>query len=184
MLKKMAMTGVLMAVSASVFSAGFELTSPDLPKGQAIPEIFTLNSFGCTGGNVSPALSWKNPPEGTKSFAVIAHDPDAKTGVGGFRHWIVVNMPASATGIAKGNAKYGISTLPEGGEQITTDFGTPGWGGPCPPKGDKPHHYQFTVYALKVEKLELPANSTAGVTGFMVNMNSIGKASFTRTYGR
>jgi Raf kinase inhibitor-like YbhB/YbcL family protein len=184
MLKKIAITGTLMVASATAFAAGFELTSPDLAKGKAIPETFAFNGFGCTGENVSPALSWKNAPAGTKSFAVTVHDPDAKTGVGGFRHWIVVNLPASAKGIARGASKVGSSTLPEGGEQITTDFGTLGWGGPCPPKGDGPHHYQFTVYALKVDKLELPPNATAGLAGFMANMNSIGKASFTSTYSR
>ena len=64
------------------------------------------------------------------------------------------------------------------------DCGATGWGGPCPPKGNKAHRYNFTVYALKVEKLELPANPTASLTGFMVNANSLGKASFTARYGR
>ena len=68
--------------------------------------------------------------------------------------------------------------------QAKTDFGAPGWGGPCPPAGDKPHRYVFTVHALKVDKLELPAEASASLVGFMVNANSIGKASFTAKYGR
>ena len=74
--------------------------------------------------------------------------------------------------------------MPTGARQITTDFGAPGYGGPCPPVGDKPHHYNFTVYALKVDKLELPPNATASLTGFMVNANALGKAKFTARYGR
>lgn len=184
MLKKIAVSAALLAASAGAVAASFELSSADLKNGQTIPETFALNSFGCSGGNVSPALSWKNAPADTKSFAVMVHDPDAKTGVGGFRHWVVINLPASATGIARGAGKSGSAALPDGGQQIATDFGTPGWGGPCPPAGDAPHHYEFTVYALKVAALELPPNATAGLAGFMVNMNALGKASFTSNYGR
>lgn len=184
MLKKIAISAALMAASASGFAADFTLSSADLANDKAIPETHAFNGFGCSGGNVSPALSWKNAPAGTKSYAVMVHDPDAETGGGGFRHWVVVNLPATANGIARGAAKFGSATLPDGGDQIATDFGAPGWGGPCPPSGDAPHHYQFTVYALKVAKLELPQNATAGLAGFMVNMNSLGKAGFASTYGR
>jgi Raf kinase inhibitor-like YbhB/YbcL family protein len=68
--------------------------------------------------------------------------------------------------------------------QVATDFGAPGWGGPCPPEGDKPHRYNFTVYALGTEKLELPDGARASLVGFMVNSNAIGQATFTGTYGR
>jgi hypothetical protein len=182
MLKTIIMASVLTIASTASFAKGFELSSPDLTNGEPIAEKFALNDFGCKGENVSPALNWKNAPMGTKSFAVVVHDPDAKTGVGGFRHWIVVDIPASATGIAQGAGKIGADTLADGGKQITTDFGTSGWGGPCPPAGDAPHHYQFSVYALKVDKLEIPANASAGLAGFMVNMNAIGKAGFISTY--
>ena len=165
MLKKLTLASMLILASTATYAKGFELSSPDIQKGKAIPKTFAFNSFGCTGDNVSPALNWKNAPAETKSFAIMVHDPDAKTGAGGFRHWVVINLPASSNGIAKGVAKPGLATLPDGGDQITTDFGTQGWGGPCPPAGDTAHHYQFTVYALKVAKLELPANATAGLAG-------------------
>jgi phosphatidylethanolamine-binding protein (PEBP) family uncharacterized protein len=74
--------------------------------------------------------------------------------------------------------------LPEPARHVATDFGTPGWGGPCPPAGDKPHRYVFTVYALKVDKLPVPANPTASLAGFMINANALGKAEFTAVYGR
>lgn len=183
MLKNIIAASILTIASSASFASKFELSSPDLTKGKPITETFVSNNFGCKGKNVSPALNWKNAPNGTKSFAIMVHDPDAPTGVGGFRHWIVVDIPANATGITQGAGKIGADILADGGKQIATDFGMPGWGGPCPPAGDAPHHYRFTVYALKVDKLGLPANASAGLAGFMVNMNAIGKTSFIRTYG-
>jgi Raf kinase inhibitor-like YbhB/YbcL family protein len=171
--------------SAPASSAqAFEIQSADIAAGQAIPQAFAFNGFGCTGQNTSPALSWRNPPAGTKSFAVMVHDPDAVTGGAGFWHWAIVNLPAGTSSLARGAGVVDGRALPETARQIATDFGTPGWGGPCPPTGDKPHRYTFTVYALKVDKLELPPNATASLGGFMVNANAIGKASFTSVYGR
>jgi len=184
MLKKIITASMLTIVSSASFANGFELNSPDLIKGKPIATTFVFNNFGCKGKNVSPALNWKNAPHGTKSFAITVHDPDAPTGVGGFRHWIVVDIPGNATGIAQGAGKMGATMLADGGKQIVTDFGTTGWGGPCPPTGDAPHHYRFTVYALKVDKLDLPANASAGLAGFMVNQNAIGKVSVVSNYGR
>ncbi len=77
-----------------------------------------------------------------------------------------------------------VASLPSGAAQVATDFGAPGWGGPCPPAGNKPHRYNFTLHALKVDKLELPEGARASLAGFMVNANSIGKAKLTGRYGR
>lgn len=176
-------TSAVMGV-ASAYAQKFTLTSADMPAGKPIAMQQVFNGFGCTGGNISPALSWKNAPAGTKGFAVLVHDPDAPTGGAGFWHWVVVNLPASATGLAQGAGAADGKALPDGTRQINTDFGTPGWGGPCPPQGDKPHRYNFTVYALKVDKLDLPASATASLTGFMVNGNALGKASYTAKFGR
>jgi Raf kinase inhibitor-like YbhB/YbcL family protein len=170
--------------AANAQAEDFTLSSPSFAAGQAIPQPFAFNGFGCTGNNTSPALSWKNPPAGTKSFAVMVHDPDAPTGGAGFWHWAVINLPATATGLPEGAGNEASTALPAGARQINSDFGTPVWGGPCPPVGDKAHRYNFTVYALKVEKLELPANATASLTGFMVNGNAVGKAQLTGLYGR
>jgi Raf kinase inhibitor-like YbhB/YbcL family protein len=170
--------------AASASAQKFSLSSADLPAGKPVAMKHVFNGFGCTGENISPALSWKNAPAGTKGFAVMVHDPDAPTGGAGFWHWVVVNLPASATGLPQGAGAADSKTLGEGARQINTDFGTPGWGGPCPPQGNKPHRYNFTVYALKVDKLELPPNATASLTGFMVNGNALAKASITATYGR
>jgi Raf kinase inhibitor-like YbhB/YbcL family protein len=105
----------------------------------------------CGGQNVSPQLSWSNVPDGTKSFALICFDPDAPTG-SGFYHWIVANIPASVTSI-------GENALPAGAVQGWTDYGESKYGGPCPPSGDPPHRYHFTIYALDV-----PAIDGAGPT--------------------
>ena len=162
----------------------FTASSPDTPAGKKIDNKYVFKGFGCSGDNVSPTVAWKNPPKGTKSFAVFIHDPDAPTGGAGFWHWLVVDIPATTTGLDQGAGTADGSKLPAGARHINTDFGTPGYGGPCPPVGDKAHRYNYTVYALKVDKLELPANATASLTGFMVNGNAIGKAKFTATYGR
>ena len=155
----------------------FELKSPDISAQRPIAEKFVFNSFGCHGENLSPALEWTDPPAGTKSFALLVHDPDAPTGGAGFWHWLVVDIPADARGLAEGK-------LPAGAREIKTDFGAPGYGGPCPPKGDKPHHYNFTLYALKVARLDLPAGATASLTGFMVNANALAHSTLTGVYGR
>jgi len=163
---------------------GFTLSSPDIGTGKMVPQAYVYNGFGCTGNNVSPALNWKNAPSGTRSFAITVHDPDAPTGGAGFWHWVVINLPATMTGLAQGDGTQKGEHLPAGARQIRTDFGTTGWGGPCPPVGDKPHHYNFTVYALKVDHLDIPADATASLAGFMINQAALGKASFTARYGR
>jgi Raf kinase inhibitor-like YbhB/YbcL family protein len=174
----------LLLSTSSAYAQNFELSSPDLPADQLVAAKHVFNGFGCTGQNISPALAWKNPPAGTQSFAVMVHDQDAPTGGAGFWHWVVVNLPASATGLAQNAGAADNKALPEAARQINTDFGTPSWGGPCPPQGRAPHRYTFTVYALKVAQLELPANATASLTGFMVNSNALGKASIQVRYGR
>ena len=180
-------TCLVLAFATSAFAAnaaGFTLSSPDIKPNATIKDTHVFNGFGCTGGNVSPALEWKNAPKGSKSFALQVHDPDAPTGGSGWWHWVVINLPADTAKLAGGAGKADGSALPAGAAQISTDFGGPGWGGPCPPVGDKPHRYHFTLHALKVEKLDLPQGATAALAGYMSNANSLGKARLTGTYGR
>jgi Raf kinase inhibitor-like YbhB/YbcL family protein len=174
---------LLMSVPAAL-AADFSLRSADLPAGGVIPLRHVFNGFGCTGENVSPALSWSNPPAGTRSFALLVHDPDAPSGGSGWWHWLVLDLPASLRYLPAGAGRTDGSALPPGARQIGTDYGSPGWGGPCPPVGDRPHRYIFSLHALKVEKLELPAGATAALAGYLVNANSLGTATFTATYGR
>ena len=170
-----------LACAGPAFAQGFKLESPDLKPNGTIAEEQVFNGFGCAGKNVSPALKWSGAPKGTKSFALLVHDPDAPTGGAGWWHWVVINIPAETTELKKA---AGNANLPAGAAQVNTDFGGPGWGGPCPPAGDKPHRYNFSLYALKVAKLDVPANATASLAGFMVNADSIGKATLTGRYGR
>jgi Raf kinase inhibitor-like YbhB/YbcL family protein len=173
----------LCAAALGAQSSPFTLTSPDVHGGQKIPSPNVFNGMGCTGANTSPALHWQGAPADTKSFAVTVYDPDAPTG-SGWWHWVIYNVPASSTGLPAGAGDPKKSVAPAGSVQGNTDFGTPGYGGPCPPPGDKPHRYIFTVYALKVAKLDVPATATAAYVGFNIHANMIGKATFTATYGR
>src|SRR5574340_123730 len=128
----------------------FELSSTEVPANGAVGLKHVFNGFGCNGQNVSPELTWKDVPAGTKSFAVTVFDPDAPTG-SGWWHWVVYNIPANVTSLPAGAGADGGKSLPEGAEMGRTDFGSKAYGGACPPPG-KPHRYVFTVHALKTEK--------------------------------
>jgi Raf kinase inhibitor-like YbhB/YbcL family protein len=164
-------------------AAGFQLGSPDIKAGSLIDKRFEFNGFGCSGENKSPALRWSGAPLGTKSFAVTAYDPDAPTG-SGWWHWSVINLPADVNELKADAGAVGGANLPKGASHVRIDYGVAGWGGMCPPPGDKPHRYVFTVHALKTDKLEIPADATAALAGFMIHANALGKASFTARYGR
>lgn len=182
--RNLSATLLALLLGSTATASAFELSSPDLKPGATIDQRHVFNGFGCDGENISPALGWKNAPQGTKSFALLVHDPDAPTGGAGWWHWLVVNIPANVTALPQGAGKADGSTLPAGAAQPVTDFGTPGWGGPCPPAGDKPHHYRFTLHALKVEKLDLPPDATASLAGYLVNANTIARSTLVGLYGR
>jgi Raf kinase inhibitor-like YbhB/YbcL family protein len=160
----------------------FTLASADISPGGTIANQQVFNGFGCNGGNVSPALSWSNPPAGTKSFALLMHDPDAPTG-SGWWHWVVYNIPASQSSLPAGAGDPQKKLLPAGAVQGRSDFGTAGYGGPCPPPGT-PHHYYLRLYALKDAKLDVPADATAAYIGFTVRAHSLAKAELMGLYGR
>lgn len=164
--------------------AAFELTSQDISPRSPILEQFAFSGFGCTGDNVSPELAWSDAPSGTKSFALMVHDADAQTGGAGFWHWVVVDIPAAATNLKQGAGTSEGRDLPAGAKQIATDFGVPGWGGPCPPVEDDAHQYDFTLYALPVDQLELPEGATASLVGFVVNSMALGSTRLSAEYDR
>ncbi|OHB56305.1 MAG: phosphatidylethanolamine-binding protein [Planctomycetes bacterium GWF2_50_10] len=165
------------------YAGDFTLTSPTIKSGAFLPEEQVFNGFGCSGKNLSPALKWTSGLKGTKSYAITVYDPDAPTG-SGWWHWVLYNIPANVNELATGAGDPTGKLLPSGVIQGRTDFGTHAFGGACPPQGDKPHPYIFTVYALKIEKIEVPADSSAALIGYMIIANSLGKASFTAMYGR
>jgi Raf kinase inhibitor-like YbhB/YbcL family protein len=165
----------------SIHAQEFTLKSDDL-SGQ-LTETQVFSGFGCTGKNISPSLKWINAPKDTKSFAFTVYDPDAPTG-SGWWHWVIFNISSGINELKAdaGNLQKGLA--PKGSVQSVTDFGMPGFGGACPPEGDKPHRYIFTVYALKVEKLDLDEKALPALVGFFLNQHTIAKASLMAYYGR
>jgi Raf kinase inhibitor-like YbhB/YbcL family protein len=139
--------------------------------------------FGCEGGNKSPHLAWSGAPAGTKSFAVTCFDPDAPTG-SGFWHWLVINIPPNVTELALDAGHRSASKLPTGALATRTDFGAPGYGGPCPPAGDHPHRYLFTVFAVGSESLQATADTSAAVIGFQLHFNTLAKGAIMGLYKR
>ena len=155
----------------------FTVVSNSFNDGDYLPKDFILSAdfgFGCAGGNKSPHLTWSDAPAGTKSFAITCYDPDAPTG-SGFWHWLIVNIPANVSELAEG-AGSADGKLPAGALQTRTDFGGPGYGGPCPPQGDHPHRYLFTVFAVKSDKLDVKADTSAAVVGFNLHFNTLARA--------
>lgn len=160
----------------------FQLISTDVKAGSLLTDAQVANSFGCNGKNTSPALTWANAPKGTKSFAITVYDPDAPTG-SGFWHWVVFNIPANVSQLPQGIAAS-KNNLPAGAIESRTDTGVPGFMGACPPAGDKPHRYQFTVFAVDVDKLPLTPDTTPAIVGFNLHFHTLAKAQFEATYSR
>ncbi len=161
------------------------VTSKNFKEGELLGHRQVLSAaygFGCAGENLSPQLSWTGAPPETQSFAVTCFDPDAPTG-SGFWHWLVVNIPPSVTELAMGAGSAG-GTLPRGALQVRTDFGKPGYGGPCPPAGDHPHRYLFTVFAVSMDTLPVTADTSAAIVGFYLNFNTLAKASLMGLFKR
>lgn len=159
----------------------FTLRSKTLSGQATITQEF--NGFGCVGKNESPQLSWSNAPKGTQSFAVTMYDPDAPTG-SGWWHWLVFDLPANTRELPANAGNIALKLSPTGSVQSVTDYGKPGYGGPCPPKGHGDHRYIITVYALKVKKLGLDAKTTPAIVGYYLNNNALAKASIIAYYKR
>lgn len=161
--------------------ATMTVTSPQWQEGKPIPNVCAFNGMGLHGENRSPALAWGKVPAGTKSFAVTVFDPDAPTGIGWW-HWVCFNIPGSATGLpaGAGAADQKLGPWTNG----LTDYGQPGYGGPCPPPGDPPHHYLLTVYALDLDHLDLGATTTPALLKFMIRGHVLGQGTLTSTFQR
>ena len=175
---------VIIFLSMGIHLAGqttFTLESKNL-KGNA-SSLQEFNGFGCSGKNTSPHLSWSNAPQETKSFAITMYDPDAPTG-SGWWHWLAFDIPNNITEILEnaGNIESGL--LPAEVIQSITDYGSYGYGGPCPPENHGIHQYIITVYALKVEKLGLDKNTNPAVVGYYLWNNTIAKSSIVTYYER
>jgi len=170
---------VAIAIINAAAAQTFTLKSNDLG-GQMTNKQFA-NGFGCTGENTSPELHWENAPAGTQAFAVTMYDKDAPTG-SGFWHWVVYNIPANVTSLKADAGNFSGKNLPDSAVNGGNDGNAPGFVGACPPAGDGPHQYLFTVYALK-SKLKLDKNASAAYIGFMIHFSTLDQASII-AYGK
>ena len=176
MLQKTVVTLALLALSVSQTYAGsLKLKSSSLSEGEKLSENQVFKGFGCNGKDLSPALSWSNIPQGTKSLAVTIYDPGAPTG-SGWWHWVVFNIPTSSNQIAEGG------NLPKGAITLKNDYGKTGFGGACPPPGEV-HRYQVTLHALSTV-LDLDSSVSNAFAGFMIKTNSIESDTITAVYHR
>ncbi|PHM44684.1 hypothetical protein Xmau_01860 [Xenorhabdus mauleonii] len=159
------------------------INSTEFKNNDFLQKEHEFNEFGANGGNRSPELFWADAPAETKSFAVTVYDPDAPTG-SGFWHWVAFDIPVVTQALSANAGKSDGSLLPAGTIQSKNDYGLSGFGGPCPPEGDKAHRYIFTVHALAVEKLGVNAETTNAVARFMIQANTLATASITAYYQR
>ncbi|HDR9241747.1 TPA: YbhB/YbcL family Raf kinase inhibitor-like protein [Burkholderia vietnamiensis] len=158
----------------------FTVTSTDLAPGGRVGAAQLFDRGECNGENRSPQLSWRNPPPGTRGYAVTIFDPDAPGH--GWWHWAVADLPATVTSLpANASASGFLRRI--GASEARNDFGTDGYGGPCPPPG-KPHRYVITVYALKGTDLRVAQGRPAPMFEHEIGTQTIGTAQLTVTYGR
>jgi hypothetical protein len=149
------------------------ISSPSFSSGGDIAKKFT-----CDGADVSPQLSWNEPPAGTKSFALLADDPDAP--VGNWNHWVLWDLPPETRGLAEAVSR--AARLPDGSQQGTNDFRKTGYNGPCPPPG-KPHRYYFKLFALDA-KLDLKAGAGKRDLEAAMKGHVLAQAEWMGRYGR
>jgi len=172
-----------LCISSTAFAGSMTLTSKDIAQGEFMTKKQEFTGFGCSGGDLSPHLKWTGAPEGTKSFAITAHDADAPTG-SGWWHWQLVNIPKNVTELASGAGSTKKDFIPKGSMQVENDYGSRGFGGACPPAGHGVHHYRFTIHALSTEKLELPAGASGALAGYMIKANTLASSTIESLYKR
>jgi Raf kinase inhibitor-like YbhB/YbcL family protein len=172
---------LLLALVVAVGCGDDDTPSKDLPKAPATMRLASSvfddggtipKRFTCSGEDVSPPLEIRDLPEDTRELALIVDDPDAD----GFVHWSVI-------GISPETASFGTGKVPAGAVQTENGFGKPEWGGPCPPEGDKPHRYVFTVYSLN-DTLDLGADASADDVRGAIDGHALAKGTLTGTFGR
>lgn len=172
------------AGAAPETAGSFVLKPADAELGMRVPGIYTANTFGCSGDNVSPALAWSGAPPGTQSFAVTLFDPDEVSTPSGWWHWVVYDLPKDVDGLRIGaGAEFGHK-LPRGAQHGRNDSGKDAYLGPCPAKGDPPHRYVFTVYALNVARLPVPPEASGALVTSVARDHLLARAEFIARYGR
>jgi Raf kinase inhibitor-like YbhB/YbcL family protein len=166
-------------LAAATPAAKFVLSSSAFADGKAIPARHA-NSGVADGQNISPPLLWANLPEGTKSLAVACIDrhPIANSWV----HWLIIDIPASSNGLPEGTSR--TTMLPAGAKELRNSFGSTGWGGPQPPPGSGSHLYEFLLYALSVQSLNLPINTNLASFNRAIAGKVLATAKVVGTYER
>ena len=180
-MRALILAAALSAVATPALAAEFILASTDVKSGSPMgsAQVYTA----CKGRNISPALSWSGEPAGTQSFAVTMYDPDARAGAGWW-HWTVFNIPATVHSLAAGAGSEGSRGLPAGAVQGRNDFGVSQYSGPCPPAGDHAHHYEITVYAIKIARLPLDNTASGEAVSSMLRSNTLATANIVGRYAR
>jgi Raf kinase inhibitor-like YbhB/YbcL family protein len=175
--------GATRAIAADA-APTFTLKPTDAGLLTGMPDRYTLNGYGCTGGNTSPALEWSGAPEGTQSYVLTLFDPDEHSTPSGWWHWVVYDVPRGVHSVAIGAGAEHGRKLPRGALHGRTDLGSLAYHGPCPDKGDAPHRYVFTLYALNVATLPVKRGSTGAMVVSTAQEHLLGKAVFEAHYGR
>jgi Raf kinase inhibitor-like YbhB/YbcL family protein len=155
------------------------ISSPDIASGAAIAKAQAYRD--CKGSNISPALNWSGVPKEAKSLVVTVHDRDVP---GAFWHWIVYDIPPSATGLPQNAGSKKGTGLPAGAKQGRNSYGDLQYDGPCPPAGQPPHHYQFTVWGMSVKNADPTYVDNAVWFASYLHQHALAKAVFEGTYGR
>jgi Raf kinase inhibitor-like YbhB/YbcL family protein len=150
----------------------FQITSPAFTAGGPIP-----SRFSCQGQDISPPLTWGEPPAGTRSFALVMDDPDAPTGT--WDHWVLFDLPPDTRDLPEGVAAD--QTRPDGSRHGLNSWRRVGYGGPCPPGGR--HRYFFTLYALDALLGLSPATTKAALQRAMTG-HTLATAELMGTYQR
>jgi len=169
---------LLLIIAINLFAKDIELKSKALGNFIKIEQVF--NRYGCGGKNISPDLSWSSNLQNVKSYAITIFDPDAPVS-GGWWHWIVFNIPANVKGLPLNASALGL--LPKGSIEALNSYKLLGYGGPCPPKGDKAHRYITTIYALD-KRLNLNAKSPISKIIKQINKHTIAKDYIVSLYSR
>ena len=183
MFRPAVLLALALPLAACAPDPGFQIASASLHDGDTLPLAQVYTGSGCDGGNRSPALAWSGAPAATRSLALTMFDPDAPTGHGWW-HWLAYDLPAQTTSLPEGAGNANGIALPAGARQARNDFGDIGYGGACPPAGDKPHRYVITVYALPAARLTLATSASAEQVDAMLKREALASARLTLQYGR